>query len=161
MALAVFGLLTLAGAGSSQATLDARLAVPFGALGIAVGASTVSTVASPGGAASGYYYQPTIARVGTVVTAMVAILAAVAIVRRVRRQGSAAWLRAAALLGLPAGWLGPFDVGGVGPGASSVPHSGRLAQVVLATCVAAGTLVWLGRTCWVAAALPGRRPGNA
>jgi hypothetical protein len=145
MALAVFGLLALAGAGTSQATLDARLAVPFGALGIAVGASTVSTVASPEGAAAGYYYQPTIARVGTVVTATVAILAAVAVVRQVRRKGSAAWLWAAALLGLPAGWLGPFEAGGVGPGAAAVPHFGRLAQVVLATCVAAGTLAWLAR----------------
>jgi hypothetical protein len=145
MALAVFGLLALAGAGSSQTTLDARLAVPFGALGVAVAASTVSTVASPAGTAAGYYYQPTIARVGTVVTATVAILAAIAVVRQVRRKGAAAWLWAAALLGLPAGWLGPFDVGGVGAGASTVPHFGRLAQVVLATCVAAGTLAWLAR----------------
>ncbi len=145
MALAVFGLLALAGAGSSRATLDARLMVPFGALGIAVGASTVSTVASSGGNAAGYYYQPTIARVGTVVTATVAVLAAVAVVRQVRRKGSAAWLWAAALLGLPAGWLGPFEIGGVGTGSTTVPHFGRLAQVVLATCVAAGTLAWLAR----------------
>jgi hypothetical protein len=144
MALAVFGLLALAGAGSSQPALDARLAVPIGALGIAVGTSTVSTVASVEGAA-GYYYQPTIARVGTVVTATVAILAAVAVVRQVRRKGSAAWLWAAALLGLPAGWLGPFEVGGVGAGSTAVPHFGRLAQVILATCVAAGTLAWLAR----------------
>jgi hypothetical protein len=124
--------------------LDARLAVPIGALGVAVGTSTLSTVASVEGAA-GYYYQPTIARVGTVVTATVAILAAVAVVRQVRRKGSAAWLWAAALLGLPAGWLGPFEVGGVGAGSTAVPHFGRLAQVVLATCVAAGTLAWLAR----------------
>jgi hypothetical protein len=144
MALAVFGLLALAGSGTARAALDARLAVPVGALGIAVGTSTVSTVASVEGAA-GYYYQPTIARVGTVVTATVAILAAVAVVRQVRSKGSAAWLWAAALLGLPAGWLGPFEIGGVGAGSTAVPHFGRLAQVVLATCVAAGTLAWLAR----------------
>ncbi len=135
MALVAFGLLALAGAGSSQATLDARLTVPIGALGIAVGAATLSTVAAPD-----QYYQPTIARVGLVVTATVAILAVVALVRRLRGQGSAAWLWAAALLGLPAGWLGPFESGGVG-----VPHFGRLAQVVLATCLAAATVAWLAR----------------
>jgi hypothetical protein len=144
MALSVFGLLALAGSGSTQPSLDARLVVPVGAAGIAVAASTVSMVASPDGSA-GYYYQPTIARVGTVVTATVAILAAIAVVRQVRRQGSAAWLWAAALLGLPAGWLGPFEAGGMGPGAGNIPHFGRLAQVVLATCVAAGTLAWLAR----------------
>src|SRR5262245_6557141 len=75
MALVAFGSLALAGAGSSWATLDARLMVPIGALGIAVGASALSTVASPA-----QYYQPTIARVGIVVTATVAILAVVALV---------------------------------------------------------------------------------
>jgi hypothetical protein len=135
MSLVAFGLLALVGAGSSRATLDARLTVPIGALGIAVGAATLSTVAAPN-----QYYQPTIARVGLVVTATVAILAVVALVRRLRGQRSAAWLWAAALLGLPAGWLGPFESGG-----DAVPHFGRLAQVVLATCLAAATVAWLAR----------------
>src|SRR5262249_5888933 len=53
---------------------------------------------------------------------------------------------ATALLGLPAGWLGPFDSAGLRIAAdSAVPHFGRLAQVLLATSVATVTIAGLAR----------------
>jgi hypothetical protein len=84
----------------------------------------------------GIYYQPTIAWVGLVVTATVATLAAGAVLRRLRGRAASPLLWAAAVLALPAGWLGPY---GSGDG------FGRLAQVLLATCAAATTLAWLLR----------------
>jgi hypothetical protein len=143
-ALTAFGLLSLSGAPPDA--LDARLAVPAGSIAVAAVASTVVTVWPPPGAVADYYYQPTIARVGTVVTATVLVLAAIAVVRQVRGRRANEWLWATALLGLPAGWLGPFDAGGLRVAASAdVPHFGRLAQVVLASCVAGVTLAALAR----------------
>jgi hypothetical protein len=150
LALSVFGLLALVGSapasGGYRSTLDGRLSVPAGAVAITVAASTVVTLWAPAGEAYGYYYQPTIARVGTVVTATVAIVAAIAIARQVRRRGAGGWLWAAALLGLPAGWMGPFDSDSLRTAATdATPHFGRLAQVVLASCVAVTTIAWLAR----------------
>jgi DNA-binding PadR family transcriptional regulator len=149
-ALAVFGLLALVGSapasGGYRSTLDGRLSVPAGAVAVTVAASTVVTLWAPGTEAYGYYYQPTLARVGTVVTATVAVVAAIAIARQVRRRGAGGWLWAAALLGLPAGWMGPFDSEGLRTAATdTTPHFGRLAQVVLASCVAVTTIAWLAR----------------
>ena len=150
LALSVFGLLALVGSapasGGYRSTLDGRISVPAGAVAVTLAASTVVTLWAPAGEAYGYYYQPTIARVGTVVTATVAIVAAIAIARQVRRRGAGGWLWAAALLGLPAGWMGPFDSDGLRTAATdATPHFGRLAQVVLASCVAVTTIAWLAR----------------
>jgi hypothetical protein len=148
LALVVFGFIAVAGSGPSsvRGALDSRLAVPAGAFAVAVGASAVTLIWAPSGEGFGYYYQPTIARVGIVVTAAVAVVAAVAVTRQVRRQGAVEWLWATALLGLPAGWLGPFDTGGLRAAAADpVPHFGRLAQLVLASCIAGITIAWLAR----------------
>jgi hypothetical protein len=146
LALVVFGVLALAGSGPSSGLsghpLDSRLAVPAGAVAVAIGACVVTLAWTPSGAGFGYYYQPTIARVGIVVTVAVAVVAAIAVTRR----GATEWLWATALLGLPAGWLGPFDSSGLRAAASDpAPHFGRLAQIVLASCVAAVAIAWLAR----------------
>src|SRR5262249_31663467 len=123
-------------------SLDSRLAVPAGAIAVAVGASAVTLAWTPSGSGFGYYYQPTIARVGIVVTAAVAVVAAIALTRR----GASEWLWATALLGLPARWLGPFDSSGLrAAAADATPHFGRLAQIVLASCIAAVAIAWLAR----------------
>jgi hypothetical protein len=150
LALTVFGLITLAGSGPSsgvaRSPLDSRLAVPAGAFAVAVATSAVTLLWAPSGAGFGYYYQPTIARVGLVVAAVVGVVAAIAVTRQVRRRGAVEWLWATALLGLPAGWLGPFDTGGLRVAAADpVPHFGRLAQLVLASCIGAVTIAWLAR----------------
>jgi hypothetical protein len=120
--------------------------VPVGAVAVAITASAVMHAWPPSAGGSGYYYQPTISRVGTVTASVVAAVAAVAVVRAVRGRGGSEWLWAAALLALPAGWLGPFDPAGLrGAADAAVPHFGRLAQVLLASCVAAGAMVWLAR----------------
>ncbi len=142
MALTAFGLLALLGTapavGASTPTTDERLAVPAGAAAVAVVGSIVTRVWPPQRGGFGYYYQPTLARVGLVVTLAVAAVALVAVLRR----GRAEWLWATALLGLPAGWMGPFDSAGL---LDAAPRFGRLAQVLLASCVAAAGLTWLSR----------------
>ena len=148
MALAVFGCIALVGSSASIGAAwrrpDERLAVPIGAIALAICASVVVLAWPPGPAGFGYYYQPTIARVGTVVAATVAIVAVIAVVRTHRSGTARDWLWATALLGLPAGWLGPFDSNGLRSAADqAVPQFGRLAQVLLATCLAAIAMAWL------------------
>lgn len=141
MALGAFGLLALLGTapavGAVPAGTDERLSVVSGAGAVAV----LGRLLSPEGPGLGYY-QPTVARVGLVVTVSVAAVALVALLRRDQAVPARAWLWAMALLGLPAGWLGPFLTPGL---LRSAPGFGRLAQVVLATCVAVVALAWLSR----------------
>jgi hypothetical protein len=142
MSLTAFGLLAFAGTspgvGAMPAHTDERLAVLTGAVAIAIGASTVVLAWPPAAGRFGYYYQPTLARAGLVVTATVAALALLAL----RQRGRGDWLWATALLGLPAGWMGPFDSAGL---LHAAPRFGRLAQVLLATCVALVCLAMLSR----------------
>jgi hypothetical protein len=148
MALSAFGVLALAGTAEATRplTVDERLVVPGGALAVALCASLVSRAWPPSGAGPTYYYQPTVARVGAVVGVVVAVIAAVAVVRMIRRRPVQEWLWATVLIGLPAGWLGPFETGRLRAFAdSSVPHFGRLAQVLFATCVAMVAIAWLAR----------------
>jgi hypothetical protein len=151
MALAMFGALAFAGMGTaagaaSAASTDERLSVTTGAVAVALSASTVTLVWPPRGGGWGYYYQPTISRVGVVVAVTVAAVAAVAVIRTLRGRPASEWLWATVLLGLPSGWLGPFDTTALRlAGDAAVPHFGRLAQVLLATCVAAVATVWLAR----------------
>jgi hypothetical protein len=133
MALAAFGLITVVGAQAGQGPVDTRLAVPVAALGFALVTDAV-TGAVTVGLASGTYDRAATARIGQVVTATVALLAVGAVARRIRGRAAAPWLWAAALLALPAGWLGRSGVG-----------FDRLAQVVLATCAAVALLAWLVR----------------
>lgn len=138
MALAVFGGLALAGTPIGvRPSLDERLAVLTGTFGLAVVASALVAAWPPATGGSGYYYQPTLARVGVIVAGTVGAVAAYAVIQLRRGGGGQHWLWATALLGLPAGWLGPFDSAGLRVAAdANVPHFGRLAQVLLATGVA-------------------------
>jgi len=162
MALVGFGLIAHIGTGprvtgGAAPSTDERLSVAAGVVAVAVSASTVTLVWPPAGGGWGYYYQPTISRVGVVVGAAVAVVAAIALLRLVQRRPfapsasvradhRAQWLWATVLLGLPSGWLGPFDTAGLRLAADrSVPHFGRLAQVLLASCVAAAAMVWLAQ----------------
>jgi hypothetical protein len=119
--------------------------VPAGAVAVAVCASTVTRI-WPASGDAGYYYQPTIARVGVVVAAAVAVLAIISVIRLVRGANAQPWLWATALLGLPAGWFGPFDSAGLRTAADqAVPQFGRLAQVLLASSVAVIAMAWLSQ----------------
>jgi len=142
MALGAFGLLALLGTapaiGAIAPTTDERLAVPAGAAAVAITTSVVMSAWPPQRGAFGYYYQPTLARAGLVVTLVVAAVAVVAVLHKGRTE----WLWATALLGLPAGWMGPFDSAGL---LDTAPRFGRLAQVLLASCVAVAGLAWLAR----------------
>jgi hypothetical protein len=145
----MFGVLALAGTSGSvgapvRPSGEERLAVVLGAVAVALGAHAVMVAWPPTGSGFGYYYQPTIARVGAVAALAVGAVAAVAVLRHLRGRASRDWFWAAALLGLPAGWLGPFDSAGLRVAADgSVPHFGRLAQILLASCVAAAAIGWL------------------
>jgi hypothetical protein len=136
------GLAALAGR-RSLPTVDERLAVPAGAVAVVAVASAADRFWPTTGPA---YYQPTIARMGLVL----AVAAAVALVVAVRpaRSGVARgdssgrpWLWAATLLAVLAGWLGPVEV----EYAAGGQRFGRLAEVLLASCVAALALRWLAR----------------
>jgi hypothetical protein len=148
-ALVMFGLLALAGTSGSvgapvRPSGEERLGLVLGAIAVALGTHTVMVAWPPSGSGFGYYYQPTIARVGAVAALAVGAVAIVAVLRHVRAHGGRDWFWAAALLGLPAGWLGPFDSAGLRVAADeSVPHFGRLAQILLASCVAAAAIGWL------------------
>jgi len=153
MALSVFGVLAFAGSPiGTRPSVDERIGVAVGAVGVAVVSSALVELWPPAGGGFGYYYQPTIARVGAVVAGTVGGVAAYALVKAARSSDAQAkkaaqpWLWATALLGLPAGWLGPFDSAGLRIAAdSAVPHFGRLAQVLLATSVATVTIAGLAR----------------
>jgi hypothetical protein len=155
MSLTLFGVIAVAGSATGTRTsIDERLAVAAGTVGVAVVSSALVSLWPPVGGGFGYYYQPTIARVGAVVAGTVGGVAGYALVLALRGRHDAAgasrpaqpWLWATALLGLPAGWLGPFDSSGLRIAAdSAVPHFGRLAQLMLATGVATVTIAGLAR----------------
>jgi hypothetical protein len=154
MALTVFGILALSGSPiGTRSSVDERLGVAVGTFGVAAISSALVAMWPPAGGGFGYYYQPTIARVGAVAAGTVAGVAAYALIKTVRGgpsssrgAGAQPWLWATALLALPAGWLGPFDSAGLRIAADSpAPHFGRLAQVLLATGAAAVTIAGLAR----------------
>ena len=197
MALTVFGLLAFAGTPiGTRVCVDERISVAAGSVGVALVSSALVAAWPPAGGGFGYYYQPTIARVGAVVAGTVGVVAGYALVLAVRGRritadggrraderledgrrageqtagvrrpggrlaggpGAQPWLWATALLGLPAGWLGPFDSAGLRLAAdNAVPHFGRLAQVLLATGVATVTIAGLARLRTTAA---GSTPGS-
>jgi hypothetical protein len=153
MALSVFGVLAFAGSPiGTRPSMDERIAVAVGTVGVAIVSSALVELWPPAGGGFGYYYQPTVARVGAVVAGTVGGVAAYALVKAARssdpqaKKAAQPWLWATALLGLPAGWLGPFDSAGLRIAAdSAVPHFGRLAQVLLATSVATVTIAGMAR----------------
>ncbi|GIJ55091.1 hypothetical protein [Virgisporangium aurantiacum] len=144
MALAGFGIVALLGTapglGAGPPTAEARLCGAAGAVAVAVCTSTLaqSWVVNPAG-----YYGATIARVGAVVVGAVAALAVIAAFHLFHGRPAHDRLWAAALLGLPAGWLGPFT--GTAVASPHAPHFGRFAQVLLATCVTVAVMHRLAR----------------
>jgi len=130
LALLAFGALTVTAAPPDGATV--RAAVVTGALVTAALAKALLAVQLPVAAWPTGYYQPAIALSGLVVAAAVAGLAGAALPAVLRRRPARPWLWAALLLALPGGWLGPRTaVAGLG----TRPGFGRLAEVLLATCV--------------------------
>ncbi|MFC7758403.1 hypothetical protein ACFQY4_10730 [Catellatospora bangladeshensis] len=170
MALAVFGLVALAGTDGFRRNAERRAGPALGAVAVACGADVVTHLwrdGAPGHPHTGYY-QPAVAQAGLVVAAAVAVLACLALAD-LRRGGSArSWLWATLLIALPGAWLGPFDTASWQV-AGELPRFGRLAQVLLGTCLVVGAMAYLrveavraprvrrarrpGR-CW-----PGTRPG--
>ena len=149
MALAGFGAIALVGTapglGAPVPTVEARVSGLAGTVAVAVCTSTLTRAwIAPAEPGHSEYYGPTIARVGAVVVAAVVAVAVIAAFHLARGRPAHDRLWAAAVLGLPAGWLGPFDL--LTPSlASSAPHFGRLAQVLFATCVAVAVMHRLAR----------------
>jgi hypothetical protein len=144
LALFGFGALALAapsgGPGSAPADgvtvrtdgVTARAALVTGALATAALAKALLAAQLPVARWSTGYYQPAIALSGLVVAAAVAGLAGGALAALRQRRPARPWLWAALLLALPGGWLGPRTV--LAP-PDARPGFGRLAEVLLASCV--------------------------
>lgn len=135
LVLLAFGGLALTAPAPRGATV--RLAVVTGAVVTAALGKWLLAGARPGG-----YYQPVLPLAGIVVAVAVAGLAASGVWAARERRPVRPWLFAALLLALPGGWLGPRGAA-AGPGfvgqhlgGTSQPEGfGRLAEVLLATCV--------------------------
>jgi DNA-directed RNA polymerase specialized sigma24 family protein len=101
---------------------------------------------------------------GGAVAGLVAVVAAIVVVQAARRRPARHWLWAGLLLALPGGWLGPVSFDRPLPWLPLEDYFhvqfGRLAQVLLASCVVLAIMVWLGGTGrptrLVAAARPAR-----
>ncbi len=130
--LIVLGL--IACGGNLRPTAEQRLNVVAGAAAIAVACAMIKP-ALPG------YYQPVLSRVGVVVA--VGVLAMMTLALRRGRP----YLYAAVLLAVPAAWFGPIDAVNwqIGLDHVTAARFGRLAHVVLATCVVIAMLAWLSR----------------
>ena len=131
LGLLAFGALAVAGPPPDSAT--ARAAVLTGALATAALSKALLTAQLPVTRWSTAYYHPAIALSGLIVTGAVVGLAAAAVPALLRGRPVRPWLWAVLLLALPGGWLGPRT--GPVAVAGTRPGFGRLAEVLLATCV--------------------------
>ncbi|OLB66289.1 MAG: hypothetical protein AUI10_03125 [Actinobacteria bacterium 13_2_20CM_2_72_6] len=136
-ALVGFGALGLAAPPPRSVT--ARAAVITGVLLTAALGKALLTGYLPVMRWSEGYYRPTMALSGLVAAGAVAGLAAGAVPAVLRRQPVRPWLWGALLLALPGGWLGPRTMNDLGTG----PGFGRLAEVLLATCVVGAAMAAL------------------
>lgn len=139
MSLTGLGCIAFAGCRRDQ-SMESGLNVVAAAAAIAVSCGMFSP--SPRG-----YYQPIIASIGAVVAAGVLATAAVAIQRRRRGQSARLPIIAGLLIALPATWLGPIDTIAwhLPMDNLTAARFGRLAHVVLATCVVLCAIAWFGR----------------
>ncbi|MEV4414899.1 hypothetical protein [Catellatospora sp. NPDC049609] len=155
MALSVFGLVALAGTDAFGRDAERRAAPALGAVAVACGADLVTHLWR---GASGHphtgYYQPAVAQAGIVVAAAVAVLAFLALYAARRGEPARPWLWATLLIALPGAWLGPFDATGWRV-AGELPRFGRLAQVLLGTCLVVAAMARLRTS---RAAAPAARP---
>jgi len=153
LTLTALGVLTLAGTPSGHRSTPVwqRLLVPAGALVIAGGATGYLYLGDP---LVDQWWQPyygvAIVASGTVAAGVVAAVAAVALVQALRRRPVRPWLWAGLLLALPGGWLGPLELN---PPVEWTPilyfydlQFGRLAQMLVASCVIIAIMAWLRGT---------------
>ena len=141
-ALLGFGAIALAG-GGGQLAGAARLAVPVGALVATALAKALLNWQRPGGLWWGdYYYQPALWLSGVVAAVAVIGVGCAGAVAAARGRPARPYLWAALLLALPGGWLGPMNTQRAlqfQPGLAF----GRLAEVVLASCLVLAAMTWL------------------
>ena len=141
-ALLGFGTIALAG-GGGQLAGAARLAVPVGALVATAVAKALLDWQRPDGLWWGdHYYQPTLWLSGVVAAFAVIGIGCAGAVASARGRPARPYLWAALLLALPGGWLGPMDTQRAlqfQPGLAF----GRLAEVVLASCLVLAAMTWL------------------
>src|SRR5579859_8110290 len=126
LALLAFGGLALAAPAPRGATV--RLAVVTGALVTAALGRWLLAGQLPASRWPAGNYQPALSLAGLVVAVAVAGVAAGGVLAALEGRRVRPWLWAALLLALPGGWLGPR-------GTAAGPGFGRLAEVLLATCV--------------------------
>jgi DNA-directed RNA polymerase specialized sigma24 family protein len=143
LALLGFGAIALAGGGQPLPGA-ARLAVPVGAL-VAAALARALMVWQDSGPWWADYYQPALWLAGVLAALAVIVVAVAGAVAAVRGESARPYLWAALLLALPGGWLGPMNTQRAlmfQPGLAF----GRLAEVVLASCVVVAAMVWLATT---------------
>ncbi len=139
--MSLTGLGCIAFAGNRAPTMESRFNVVAAAAAVIVACGVVNPPA-PG------YYQPVIARVGAVVAAGVLATAVVALHRRRSGESPRLPIMAGLLLALPATWLGPIDAIAwhLPLDDLTAARFGRLAHVVLATCLVLCVIGWFGRS---------------
>ncbi|WP_162907190.1 hypothetical protein [Allorhizocola rhizosphaerae] len=138
--MSLTGLGCIALAGYRPPTLESRFNVLAATVAVIVACGVVSPPA-PG------YYQPVLARIGAVVAAGVLATAVVALHRRRSGQSARLPIMARLLLALPATWLGPIDAIAwhLPLDDLTAARFGRLAHVVLATCLVLCVIGWFGQ----------------
>ena len=150
-ALLGFGAIALAGGGTALAGA-ARLAVPVGALVATALAKALLGWQRTPDIWWDDYYQPALWLSGIVAAIAVIGIGCAGAVAAARGRPARPYLWAALLLALPGGWLGPMNTQRAlqfQPGLAF----GRLAEVVLASCLVLAAMTWL------AAVRPGLRTG--
>jgi hypothetical protein len=130
LALLGFGAIALTAPVPAGATV--RLGVLTGALVTAALAKWLLAGQLPATPPATGYYQPVLSLAGLVVAGAVMAVAAGGVLAALEGRRARPWLWAALLLALPGGWLGPRSTA---LEAGNQPGFGRLAEVVLATCV--------------------------
>jgi DNA-directed RNA polymerase specialized sigma24 family protein len=141
LALLGFGVIAMAG-GGEPLTGAARLAVPVGALVAAALAKALLNWQQLDGMWWDTYYQIAPRLAGMVAAAAVLGVAAAGAVAAARGRPARPYLWAALLLALPGGWLGPMNTSPAGQFQPGIEF-GRLAEVVLASCLILAAMTWL------------------
>jgi uncharacterized membrane protein YjjB (DUF3815 family) len=139
--MSLTGLGCIAFAGLRHTTMELRLNMIAAAAAIIIGCKAITPRVDG-------YYQPVIARVGAVIAVGVLATAVIAISRRLQGRSPRVPIIAGLLLALPATWLGPIDAIAwhLPLDIVTAARFGRLAHVILATCVVVAVLAWMSST---------------